>query len=361
MNVPRPRLFWVAIAAITATATLSLLPGLLEWLTPQTPEPAVLTSVPSGERKPDGPRHEYMMTFSAFPPLVRFEVVPAVEVGPRIADDEFVLGAEVGGESRAYPLNMLGKPGSEVVNDSLGGQPIVATFCGLCEAPLVFSRQVNNRTLTFYVSGLAVDSSMLIEDVETRSGWIQIEGRAIEGPLQGKMLDQFPALWIDWKAWRTAHPSTTAVLLSRGSRKYSRTITGKSAASRAAWLDAMQWGLARNGQTGSWPFAAMAAHPVINDTFAGLPLLLTFHADSLSTTAFDRRTNNRVLNFTRRGDKLVDAETRSTWDPLTGRALSGPLAGDRLSPVIGTVSTRRAWNAHHPESRAWQSPDLTRE
>ena len=359
--MPRPRLFWVAIAAITATATLSLLPGLLEWLPFHTPESAVIISVPSGERKPDGPRHEYMMTFSAFPPLVRFEVVSAKEVGSRIADDEFVLGAEVDGVPRAYPLNMLGKPGSEVVNDSLGGQPIVATFCGLCETPLVFSRQVDDRILTFHVSGLAIDSSMLIEDVETRSGWIQIEGRAVEGPLQGKTLGQFPAVWIDWKAWRAAHPSTTAVLLSRGSRKYSRTIAGKSAASRAAWLDAMQWGLARNGQTGSWPFAAMAAHPVVNDTFAGLPLLLAFNADSLSTTAFDRRTDGRVLNFTLRGDKLVDVETGSTWNPLTGRALSGPLAGHRLSPVNGTVSTRRAWIAHHPESRAWPSPDLSRE
>ncbi len=358
--MPRPRLFWVAIGASTATATLSLLPGLLERLVPDAPKPAVSIPAPTGERKPDGPQHEYMMTFSAFPPLVRFEIVPAGEVGPRIADDEFVLGAEVRGEYRAYPLNMLGKPGSEVVNDSLGGQPIVATFCGLCEAPLLFSRQVDDRTLTFYVSGLAVDSSMLIEDVETRSGWIQIQGRAVEGPLKGKKLGQFSAVWIDWKAWRAAHPRTTAVLLSRGSRKYSRAIVGKSAASRATWLDAMQWGLARNGQIGSWPFAAMAAHPVVNDSFAGLPLLLTFDADSLSTTAFDRRTNGRVLNFARHGDKLVDAETGSTWDPLTGRALSGPLVGHRLSPVSGTVSTRRAWNAHYPESRAWQPPDLTR-
>ena len=40
--------------------------------------------------------------------------------------DAAVLGVTVNGQSRAYPLRSL--LGVEVVNDELGGQPIVVTF-----------------------------------------------------------------------------------------------------------------------------------------------------------------------------------------------------------------------------------------
>src|SRR5262249_25411771 len=142
-------------------------------------------------------------------------------VGSEIADDEFVLGVEIAGEARAYPLNMMGTPGSEVVNDRLGGQLVAVTFCGLCEAPLVFSRRLDDKTLTFYVSGMVIGSNMVIKDVETRSEWSQLLGRAVAGPLEGKELQQFPSVWVDWKTWRTAHPRTTAIRLVRGSGKYS--------------------------------------------------------------------------------------------------------------------------------------------
>ncbi len=36
-----------------------------------------------------------------------------------------VIGVVLNGQSRAYPLQMLG---AEVLNDELGGQPIVVTF-----------------------------------------------------------------------------------------------------------------------------------------------------------------------------------------------------------------------------------------
>ena len=38
------------------------------------------------------------------------------------------LGVEVGGEARAYPINMLSGPNREILNDTLGGRPIAATW-----------------------------------------------------------------------------------------------------------------------------------------------------------------------------------------------------------------------------------------
>lgn len=41
---------------------------------------------------------------------------------------DLVLGVEINGESRAYPLAHLSGPWREIVNDNLGGTPIAATW-----------------------------------------------------------------------------------------------------------------------------------------------------------------------------------------------------------------------------------------
>ncbi len=41
-------------------------------------------------------------------------------------DDDQVLGVEINGQARAYPVNILNW--HEAVNDTVGGQPLVATF-----------------------------------------------------------------------------------------------------------------------------------------------------------------------------------------------------------------------------------------
>jgi hypothetical protein len=64
----------------------------------------------------------------AFPPIKDAPVVPADEAGRLLADEELVLGAVVDGKARAYPINMLTGPQREIVNDTLGGRAIAATW-----------------------------------------------------------------------------------------------------------------------------------------------------------------------------------------------------------------------------------------
>ena len=45
-----------------------------------------------------------------------------------LRDNELVLGVELDGEARAYPINMLTGPKREIINDRLGGQAIAATW-----------------------------------------------------------------------------------------------------------------------------------------------------------------------------------------------------------------------------------------
>ncbi|MBC8355500.1 MAG: DUF3179 domain-containing protein [Planctomycetes bacterium] len=45
-----------------------------------------------------------------------------------IGDNELVIGVEVNGQSRAYPINQLTGPSREIINDELGGTAIAATW-----------------------------------------------------------------------------------------------------------------------------------------------------------------------------------------------------------------------------------------
>ena len=64
-------------------------------------------------------------TFSAIKNVVTFA---ADSEKVTLDDDELVLGVEVNGYARAYPINMLKGPYREIINDKLGGKAIAATW-----------------------------------------------------------------------------------------------------------------------------------------------------------------------------------------------------------------------------------------
>lgn len=127
------------------------------------------------------------------PPVAGFAIQSAQAAGSAMLAEDFVLGVELDGEARAYAINMMGKPESELLNDTLAGRSIAVTFCGTCQSPLIFSRQVAGQTLTLYVNGELFADNMIMKDVETGTEWAQLTGEAIQGPLKGHRLEQLPA------------------------------------------------------------------------------------------------------------------------------------------------------------------------
>jgi hypothetical protein len=61
-----------------------------------------------------------------------------------------------------------------------GGRALVITYCPLCGTAMVFDRDVNGHRLSFGVSGLLYQSSLLMYDRQTDSLWTQIGGISIE-------------------------------------------------------------------------------------------------------------------------------------------------------------------------------------
>ena len=62
------------------------------------------------------------------PAITDAPTIAAGEVTDQVTDQELVLGVVVNGEARAYPINMLTGPSREIINDSLGGCDIAATW-----------------------------------------------------------------------------------------------------------------------------------------------------------------------------------------------------------------------------------------
>ena len=156
-----------------------------------------------------------------------------------------VIGVEINGKSRAYPLDVMNV--HEVVNDELAGVPIAVTFSPLCDSVIVFDRRVNGKPLQFGVSGLLLDSNLVMYDKQADvvaqtslnpqdaklatqvsvnadqsppvsaapalSLWSQMAAMAIAGPAVGTTLAQIPNVNVcTWKHWLATHPTTEVIL-----------------------------------------------------------------------------------------------------------------------------------------------------
>lgn len=104
---------------------------------------------------------------------------------------EPVISVIIGNDARAYPIQVL--IWHEIVNDTVGGQPVAVTYCPLCNAAAVFDRRVKGRVLDFGTTGKLRFSDLIMYDRQTESWWQQFLGEAIVGAYTGARLDLVPA------------------------------------------------------------------------------------------------------------------------------------------------------------------------
>jgi hypothetical protein len=125
-----------------------------------------------------------------------------------------VLAAELKGDAVAYPYDLLEE--ENVVNDTLGGVPVVAIWAQGTASALdagtiaegrdvgaanLFERILDERTLTFEFRGKKV------VDRETGTEW-NVLGRAVSGELEGKQLTPVVAINHFWFSWAAFMPET---------------------------------------------------------------------------------------------------------------------------------------------------------
>lgn len=157
-------------------------------------------------------------------PALTHPPVVAAKTAKYLDEKDWVIGVEIDGVSRAYPLKIL--VWHENVNDTLGKTPIAVTYCPLCNSAAVFHRNVEGEVLEFGISGLLWNSNALLYDRRIdgkESLWTQIGIRAVTGPAaqKGLKLRVLPSEFTPWKDWVSRHPDTTVLSKNTGaSRNY---------------------------------------------------------------------------------------------------------------------------------------------
>lgn len=327
------------------------------------PHTVPLDQIVSGGPPPDG-----------IPPIddPRFESVD--EAREWLSARDPVMITEAGGEVRAYPLAIL--TFHEIVNDTLGGENLLVTYCPLCNTGLVFHRDLDGETLSFGTSGRLWNSNLVMYDRATRSLWSQFTGEAIVGDRTGDSLEQVPMQMLALEEVAERWPD--AKVLSRdtghdrpyGNNPYTGYEDGDPFLFRGQTsgpLEQMDRVIAVGGADDpvAYPLARLEQERVVHDTVDGQDIVVLWKpgaASALDTAAisagadvgqsgvFVARADDQPLTFAASDDGFVDEQTGSTWT-ISGEAVDGPLRGSQLPRMTHDDTFWFVQHAFRPETR----------
>jgi hypothetical protein len=327
-------------------------------------------NVPLSEFQSGGPPRD------GIPPIDEPKPIAEADAEEWLSEREPVLVVELGGEVRAYPLQIL--VWHEIVNDTLSGRPIAVTYCPLCNSSLVFDRRVGGRTLTFGTTGNLRRSDLVMWDRQTESWWQQLTAEAVVGELTGTRLKVLPSQTLSWADFKRIHPGGDVLSRDTGAeRDYGTTpYVGYDRPESEPFLFREETddrlppkervvAIFTSDETVVVSFSRLAREPVVETEAGGRPVVvlytrgvvspfddptITGSRDIGTAAAFDPRLRGRTLSFERRDGGFVDRETGSRWD-IAGRAVAGELAGTRLEPVRHDQQFWFALAAFVPEAR----------
>jgi len=399
--------FWLSIGllalALSACAALRTGPSTLlrTGPSPTTAVPTPPATLLPEEPPPAGAKSQFSTDFSkhsvpyseilsggppkdGIPAIDEPQFVRIKEADEWLEPQEPVVLVQVGDDARAYPIQIL--MWHEIVNDAVGGVPVTVTFCPLCNTGVAFERTFEGQVLDFGTTGRLRFSNLVMYDRQTETWWQQATGEGIAGEFTGRQLTFVPASMISWADFKAATPDGTVLSRETGySRNYGRNpYTGYDDVNRSPFLyDGPETPgtlppMARvvtvdlNGEAVGYPYEVLQEVHVVNERVGGVPIVVLWAPGTASAldaasvaggqdvgaaTTFSRELEGQTLTFVFDGDRgwRLDEQTGSRWDVL-GQAVSGPLAGSQLTPVVSINHFWFSWAAFRPETRVY-SPD----
>ena len=286
-----------------------------------------------------------------------------------------VIAFERNGDARAYPLEIL--TWHEIVNDVVGGEPVIVTYCPLCNSAIAFSRLVDGEERTFGVSGSLRRSDLIMYDRETHTLWQQLTGEAIVGQHTGAQLEFLPAQLVSFEEFEAAFADGAVLSRETGhARNYGENpyplydSTGRTFFPVGEFSDQLSakervLALEIAGETAAFPFSALSDLVVIEAEVGGEAVVAFWQPGQVSALddafiigsrnvgsagAFSPLLDGERLRFESREGAITDVGTGSTWDVL-GRAVEGALAGSQLTPLVSGNHFWFAWAVFQPETR----------
>jgi hypothetical protein len=315
-----------------------------------------LDRIVSGGPPPDG-----------IPSIDKPKFTSVQEADKKLEDSELVVGLNVNGDIRAYPLQIL--VWHEIVNDNVGGVPVAVTYCPLC-----FTNQVFNRTLEdgniveFGTSGKLYNSNLVMYDRTSDSLWSLALAQGIVGKYAGVNLQRIPFDVTNWKEWKELYPESKVLSRDTGSsRPYgadpygdyytnSEVLFPISNKDDRLELKEVIIGLENNGLYKAYKLQDVEDKKVINDVINNRSIVL-FSAFPFMVRAFNPVVDDQTLQFRydSQNNTFIDMQTGSEWD-FEGAAINGELTGKELNRLPYDQGYWFEWVAFHPGTKLYGSP-----
>ena len=275
-----------------------------------------------------------------------------------VALDRLVVGIEMAGEARAYPLQFIGY--HHHVRDTVHGKEVLITYCTVCRTGRAYEPLVDGVSERFRLVGMDHFNAML-EDRTTGSWWRQANGEAVAGPRKGTVLPEIPSRQVTLRQWLALYPQS---LVMQGdpvfSDEYAKDYAFERGTSRGrltgtdprSWED-KSWvvGVRVGDAARAYDWNELLRAGAINDTLSGAAIVIAVAADSASFYAFVRPDTG--TRFTVNLDSLRAG--------TAAYAFSGKGAAGTLRALAASQEFWHSWRTFNPgTSRFIGAPAVTR-
>ncbi|MBC8047622.1 MAG: DUF3179 domain-containing protein [Fimbriimonadaceae bacterium] len=273
-----------------------------------------------------------------------------------------IIGIEIHGEAKAYPVELIGY--HHQVEDTVGGVPVMVTYCTVCRTGRVFDPVINNKKEEFRLVGMDYFNAMF-EDATTKSWWRQATGECVAGKLKGDFLNEIPSQQMSLISWMEKYPGTKIMQPDPVfAEQYSYLIeydegTLSDPLERTDWnswqLKSWVIGVKTNEGEKAYDWNDLQKEIVINDTIKNTPVLILMEDDTISFHTYNRMIDTLCLEFIYDSSTttLKDINTNSTWN-YYGKCTAGILEGKQLKPVQSYQEFWHSWKTFHPNTTVYK-------
>ena len=279
--------------------------------------------------------------------------------GNGVPAEKLIIGIDYKGQARAYPLEVIGY--HHQVVDTVGGDPLLITYCTVCRSGRVYSPLVDGRAERFRLVGMDQFNAMF-EDATTGSWWRQETGEAVAGTLAGRQLSDVPSMQMKLGAWMEQFPNTLILQPDPDFQKQYDHLKGFDEGTIDGTMekrDTASWGRK------SWVVGVVSPERIIAfDWNALLQKRLTIDRDIMVVVEGDGATFHAfipsvggapaIFDLDADSSILVDRPTGSRWN-LSGYCASGTCAGEQLRPLTAYQEFWHSWQTFHPETERSRS------
>jgi hypothetical protein len=265
----------------------------------------------------------------------------------KVDSNRLVIGVSINGEAKAYPIQYLGY--HHHIQDTVGGKPIMVTYCTVCRTGRVFEPIVNGKQEKFRLVGMDHFNAML-EDATTKSWWRQVTGEAITGELKGRQLPEVYSTQTSLADWLQLNPNSLIMQADETFIKtYDSTFKFESGASKSklTGTDSLSWkdkswviGVKAGKESKAYDWNQLKKEKLIQDKIGATPVLIVLSKNNKSFFAFQRPTDNSA--FTLSGDTLLFDNHKYRID---GKGIDTSFS---LKPLPASQEFWHSWRTFNP-------------